>query len=289
MSPRKKLREEAPNVAAAVSQLWLAFGLQVREARRSRRWSVHELATRSDLSPAFVYAVETGRSGSAEAAVRIAAALGRRAELQLVDPRRRETRPSLSGDAVHSAMGELEAAHFMALGINVGLDEPYQHYQFAGRADLVAWDANARALLHIENRTSFPDFQEMAGAFNSKRAYLAEALAARTGVPNWQAQTHVIVALWSSEVLHAVRLRAASFRALCPDPALTFQAWWEGTPPKTGASSVLIVLDPTATGRQRAWISLDDAMSARPRHRGYSDAVANLARNGRTAAASSSG
>jgi len=289
MSPRKKLREEAPNVQTAVSQLWLAFGLQVREARRSRRWSVHELATRSDLSPAFVYAVETGQSGSAEAAARIAAALGRRAELQLVDPRRRETRPSLSGDAVHSAMGELEAAHFMALGINVGLDEPYQHYQFAGRADLVAWDVDAQALLHIENRTRFPDFQEMAGAFNAKRAYLAEALAARTGVPNWNSQTHVIVALWSSEVLHAVRLRSASFRALCPDPALAFQTWWEGEPPKTGASRVLIVLDPTATRRQRAWISLDDAMSARPRHRGYSDAVARLARNGRTAAANSSG
>ena len=289
MSPRKKLREEAPNVLTAVAQLWLAFGLQVREARRSRRWSVHELATRSDLSPAFVYAVETGRSGSAEAAARIAAALGRRAELQLVDPRRRETRPSLSGDAVHSAMGELEAAHFMGLGIKVGLDEPYQHYQFAGRADLVAWDVDAQALLHIENRTRFPDFQEMAGAFNAKRAYLAEALAARTGVPNWNSQTHVIVALWSSEVLHAVRLRAASFRALCPDPALAFQAWWEGEPPKTGASRVLIVLDPTATRRQRAWISLDDAMSARPRHRGYSDAVARLARNGRTAAANSSG
>ncbi|HEY5519583.1 MAG TPA: helix-turn-helix transcriptional regulator [Candidatus Limnocylindrales bacterium] len=285
MSPRKKLREEAPQIQSSVSQIWLAFGLQVREARHARRWSVKDLAIRSGLSVAFVYLIEGGRSGSAEAAARIAASLGRRAELQLVDPRRREGRPSLSADPVHSAMGELEAARLAGLGFGVGIDEPYQHYQFAGRADLVAWDVDARALLHIENRTRFPDFQEMAGAFNAKREYLADSLAARAGVTTWRSQTHVIAALWSSEVLHALRLRKASFRALCPDPGRVFQVWWEGNPPKVGASSTLIVLDPTAEGRQRTWIALDDAMGARPRHRGYSDAAATLETNGSTAAA----
>ena len=289
MSPRKKLREEAPLIESAVAQLWLAFGLQVREARRARHWSIKELATRSDLSPAFVYAIEGGRSGSAEAAARIAASLGRRAELELVDPRKREGRASLSADSVHSAMGELEAAHLARLGFRVGIDEPYQHYQFAGRADLVAWDVDARALLHIENRTRFPDFQEMAGAFNAKREYLADSLATRAGVTTWQSQAHVIAALWSSEVLHVLRLRTASFRALCPDPAQAFEAWWKGSPPRVGASSTLIVLDPAAAGRQRTWITLDDAMGARARHRGYSDAAATLERNGSTAAARSSG
>lgn len=289
MSPRKKLREEAPLIESAVAQLWLAFGLQVREARRARHWSIKELATRSDLSPAFVYAIEGGRSGSAEAAARIAASLGRRAELELVDPRKREGRASLSADSVHSAMGELEAAHLARLGFRVGIDEPYQHYQFAGRADLVAWDVDARALLHIENRTRFPDFQEMAGAFNAKREYLADSLATRAGVTRWQSQAHVIAALWSSEVLHVLRLRTASFRALCPDPAQAFEAWWKGSPPRVGASSTLIVLDPAAAGRQRTWITLDDAMGARARHRGYSDAAATLERNGSTAAARSSG
>ena len=289
MSPRKKLREEAPLIESAVAQLWLAFGLQVREARRARHWSIKELATRSDLSPAFVYAIEGGRSGSAEAAARIAASLGRRAELELVDPRKREGRASLSADSVHSAMGELEAAHLARLGFRVGIDEPYQHYQFVGRADLVAWDVDARALLHIENRTRFPDFQEMAGAFNAKREYLADSLATRAGVTTWQSQAHVIAALWSSEVLHVLRLRTASFRALCPDPAQAFEAWWKGSPPRVGASSTLIVLDPAAAGRQRTWITLDDAMGARARHRGYSDAAATLERNGSTAAARSSG
>lgn len=77
----------------------------------------------------FVYMVEAGRSGSIEAAVRLAGAFGWRTQLELTDPRRRERpRAELSDDPVHSAMGELEAAHLRRLGFPVGIDEPYQHY-----------------------------------------------------------------------------------------------------------------------------------------------------------------
>ena len=175
-------------------------------------------------------------------------------------------------------MGEFEAAHLRRLGFSVGIDEPYQHYQFAGRADLVAWTAQpAAALLHIENRTRFPDFQDMAGAYNAKRAYLGEALAARLGVGSWTSETHVIAALWSSEVLHALRLRGESFRSLCPDPVDALDKWWSGNPPPRGTTSTLIVLDPAAAGRQRTHISLNEALTARPRHRGYADAAARAA------------
>ena len=180
-------------------------------------------------------------------------------------------------DAVHSAMGEFEARHLRGLGSRVGLDEPYQNYQLAGRADIVAWDFDARALLHIENRTRFPDFQEMAGAYNAKRAYLADAIAERTSIARWASQTHVIAALWSSDVLHALRLRTESFRSLCPDQSDTFAHWWAGQPARAGSSSTLIVLDPLATGSERRWIGLDDALSARPRYRGYADAAIQLA------------
>ena len=273
----------------AENRLWFGLGRQLRDARVGKRLTVAELALRAQVSTDLIYLLEAGRTASTEAVLRATAALSMRLEFTLSDPRRREERPSLSVDPVHSAMGELEAAHFGRLGVKVGVDEPYQHYQFAGRADLVAWDVDARALLHIENRTRFPDFQEMAGAFNAKREYLANSLASRAGVTAWRSQTHVIAALWSSEVLHALRLRTASFRALCPDPAQAFEAWWEGTPPTVGVRKLLIVLDPTAAGRQRTWISLDEALTARPRHRGYSDAAATLERNGPTAAASRSG
>ena len=289
MSPRRLAADSSKSVLDAEARLWFGLGRQIRDARLAKRLSVAQVAARAALSTDVIYLIEAGRTASTEAVVRIVDALGLRLEFSVSDPRKRETRPSLSADPVHSAMGELEAAHFAGLGFRVGIDEPYQHYQFAGRADLVAWDVDARALLHIENRTRFPDFQEMAGAFNAKREYLADSLAARAGVTAWRSQTHVISALWSSEVLHTLRLRTASFRALCPDSAQAFETWWRGDPPKAGASSTLVVLDPTAAGRQRTWITLDDALSARPRHRGYSDAAATLERNGSTAAARRSG
>ena len=253
--------------------------MQVRDARLAKGWSVHELARQADLSPAFVYLIEAGQSGSAEGAARIAKALGRRAELALVDPRRNaETRASLSVDLVHSAMGEFEAARLRSFGFRLSLDEPYQHFHFAGRADLIAWDQAARLLLHIENRSRFPDFQQMAGSFNAKRAYLAMALGERYGVSRWAGETHVIAALWSSEILHALRLRTESFRTICPDPPDGFMQWWMGDPPRTGVTSSLVVLDPLAAGRRRPFVALDQALASRPRYRGYVDAVAALGR-----------
>lgn len=279
MSPRKTPLEASGPVAAAVARLWTAFGLQVRDARLARGWSVHELARQAGLSPAFVYLIEAGQSGSAEGAARIAKALGRRAELELVDPRRNnDLRASLSVDLVHSAMGEFEAAHIRPFGFRLGLDEPYQHFHFAGRADLIAWDLDARSLLHIENRSRFPDFQQMAGSFNAKRAYLAQALGERVGIRRWASETHVIASLWSSEILHALRLRTESFRSICPDPPDAFTKWWVGNPPRAGVTSTLVVLDPLATGRRRPFVALDHALAARPRYRGYVDAVSAITR-----------
>ena len=277
MSPRSFSTGRSASVDAAVSRLFILAGVAIGDARRARGWSVRELASRAGISPVLAYRIEAGRPASLEAIVRAAGALGLRADMQLVDPRRRaESRAPLSVDAVHSAMGELEAAWLRARAFNVGMDEPYQHFQFAGRADLVAWDQSSGALLHVENRTRFPDFQAMAGAYNAKRAYLAAALGERLGVPRWASQTHVIAALWSSEVLHVLRLRTESFRALCPDDPGPFAAWWGGDPPAGGRTSSLIVLDPLATGRQRTWVSLDAALAVRPRHRGYAEAAARL-------------
>ncbi len=60
---------------------------------------------------------------------------------------------------MHAAMGEAGAAHLRTLGFAVRLDEPFQHYQFAGRGDVVAWSVERAALLHLENRTAFPNLQ----------------------------------------------------------------------------------------------------------------------------------
>lgn len=235
------------------------------------------LAAKAVVSEATAYLVEAGESSSVETVVRLANALGLKLDVELVDPRKRVDRAIRAADPVHSFMGEFEASHLRPLSYVVGIDEPYQHYQFAGRADVVAWDPGARALLHLENRTRFPDIQEMAGSFNSKRAYLGGTLAGRLGIGRWASEAHVIVALWSAKVLHALRLRPESFRSICPDPADAFESWWSGRPPSVGLSSTLVLLDPLAVARQRRFIGLEEAITgAKPRHRGYADVVAKL-------------
>jgi len=139
---------------------------------------------------------------------------------------------------------------------------------------------HSAGLLHIENRTRFPDIQAAAGSFNAKRAYLADPFAARVGVKRWSSVTHVIAALWSSEVLHTLRLRRATFRALCPDESAGFAEWWAGGVVPRGSRTVLILFDPAATGRQRRCVGSESLDGIRPRHRGYREAVMALRERG---------
>ena len=179
-------------------------------------------------------------------------------------------------------MGELEASHLQRLGFPVAIDEPYQHFQFAGRADVLAWSLECRALLHIENKTRLQDLQELAGAYNAKRRYLAAVMGERLGLGNrgWDSVTHVLAVLWSSEVLHVLRLRSGTFSALCPDSAEAFGGWWTGAIPAPGITSAIMVLDPdpTLSSRRARWIGAEAIATARPRYRDYADAAAALSR-----------
>jgi transcriptional regulator with XRE-family HTH domain len=276
MSAGRRVAPPPSRVVGAAARVGARLGAQVHEQRTARRWTLRELARRAGMSTAGVHAIEAGQMGTVESYLRLADALSLRLDLELVDPRRRAPTVARSVDPVHAAMAEFEARHLRAFGYLLAIDEPYQHFQFAGRADLIAWDRDRRQLLHIENRTRFPNLQDFAGAYNAKRAYLGRSLAERLGVAAWRSETHVIAALWSSEVLHAIRLRTTTFRTLCPDGIDAFERWWKGIPPESGSSSALVVLDPFVTGRRRAYVALDHALSARPRVPGYAAAVARL-------------
>jgi len=228
------------------------------------------------VSPPQIHWIETGHAASLTSYSRISMALGMTLDFELVD-RRRRLAAARQEDPVHAAMGEALAGQLSSHGLTISLDEPFQHYQFAGRADLLAWSIESRALLHIENRTRFPNLQEAFGSYNAKRAYLPGVVADRIGLTRFEQISHVMVTLWSSEVLHAIRLHAASFRALCPDPLEVFESWWSGRLPGRGpARSVLVVFDPFAAGRRHRLIGLDQALMTRPRYRDYRDAAERL-------------
>lgn len=273
MSPARIQPEVQPSVAAAIARVCVAAGGRIRDERLRRHWTLRELAAAAGVSRSEVQRAESGMPVSIDAYCRLSAALSLRVDLLISDPRRREPAGSRDQDPVHSAMGELEASRMQSFRRAVGVDEPYQHYQFAGRADLVAWEIAERALLHIENRTRFPNIQEAAGAWNGKRRYLATQLAAQLGVPSWNSITHVMAGLWTSEVQHVVRIRAATFRALCPDGPEAFAAWWRGELPPRGVSSSFVLLDPLSDGRERQFVRLGDIAQVRPRHRGYAEAA----------------
>jgi transcriptional regulator with XRE-family HTH domain len=278
MSPRRRVDEARPSALSLGRRLASTLGREVRQERLRRRWSLKELATRAQLSLATVHRIEMGEATLLDTYARLAVALGTEPAFSLRTPRPAGQAPD--ADPVHAAMGEAEAAHLGALGFEVLLDEPYQHFQFAGRADLVAVDRDTRALLHLENRTRFPDLQAAIGSYNAKRAYLAPQLAGRLGIAGgFRTTTHVIVALWSAEALHTLRLREASFRSVCPDPASDFGTWWDGTPPEgNGQKSTLVLFDPLPGQRstRRRWVGLGDLHTVEPRYRGYSDATAKL-------------
>jgi transcriptional regulator with XRE-family HTH domain len=270
--------------SSALARMAFEAGHQVHAARVRRGWTLRDLADRAGVSPAVVHGLETGDTVSQETIARVATALGMRPSLVLADSRDRTSSaraPRLDGeDFVHAAMGEVEAQALARPQRTIAIDEPYQHYQFAGRADVLVRDHEN--LLHIENRTRFPNIQEAAGAWNAKRQYLARSIADRAGVGprRWRSVTHVMAGLWSSEVLHAIRLRRASFTALCPDPPDAFQTWLYGEEPAPGTTSTLVVLDPAVPfgSRRRTVARTTEPPILNPRYRGYADAAAALRR-----------
>ncbi len=134
-----KLQEQAQ---ADALRIGISLGLTIKEARKERLLSLRQLAELSGVSTTRIGDVESGRPASLEVYARLARALRLRADFDLTDPRRRSMRLD---DPVHAAMGEALAGTLRRAGFAVGLDEPFQHYQFAGRADVAAWSPEPRA------------------------------------------------------------------------------------------------------------------------------------------------
>jgi transcriptional regulator with XRE-family HTH domain len=276
MSPAR-LKPFSERTSKTTDLLLARLAERVREERRRRGWSVAQVGREAGISRSAAAELEMGGRASIDRWVAVGLALGLELEMSFGDPTRRGRSSVGPEDPVHAAMGELELAHLGRYAIPAAVEEPYQHFQFAGRADVVGWTLDPPALFHIENRTRFPTVGDVAGSWNAKRRWLGADVAKRLGIPGFTSETHVMVCLWSAEVLRELRRRPATFRSLGPDPADRFESWWAGRAPGQGRSSSLVVLDPFATGRQRQWLDLGSALTtARPRVRGYAEAAERL-------------
>ncbi|MFN8519577.1 MAG: helix-turn-helix transcriptional regulator [Chloroflexota bacterium] len=261
----------------AARRLALRIGLSIHDERRRRGWSFRELASKAGLAASTVHAIENGAAASAETYIRLSSALGQEFQAGIVG-RAQPDHQRDGADLVHAAMGEAQAATLQRQGMPVRLDEPWQHYHFSGRADLISWNPAWEALLHIENRTRYPDVQDSVGRFNAKRSYLATALWRALGFRRPPTtEVHVMVAIWSSEVLRVIRRDPATFRATCPDPPQAYLDWLSGIPPTRTRVTTFVLFDPFATGRRRRFLDLESALDgARARIHDYAEAAALL-------------
>lgn len=140
--------------AAIADRLAAHPGVVISDARAARRWTVRNLADRSGLAPSSLHASEHARPAGLQTYAAIASAWSLDIRLDLIDSRRRSSN-ARAEDPVHAAMGELIAGRLSGHAFSVAIDEPDQHFQFGGRADVLAWDVERRALLHVENRSRF--------------------------------------------------------------------------------------------------------------------------------------
>ena len=116
------------------------------------------------------------------------------------------------------------------------------------------------------------------GRFNAKRSYLATALWRGLGFRRPPTtEVHVMVAIWSSEVLRVIRRDPATFRATCPDPPQAYLDWLSGIPPTRTRVTTFVLFDPFSAGRQRRFLDLESALDgARARIHDYAEAAALL-------------
>jgi transcriptional regulator with XRE-family HTH domain len=255
-----------------LDRLCRRLGAAIRTSRQAHGWSTQQVAHAAGLSRSAVTRLESGKAGGLVTYQRIADVLGLRLTWELTS-----LATTLEAeDAVHAVMGEVQARRFATGTRRVLVDEPYQHFRFAGRGDLVVVDRGAAAIHHSENKTRIVNVGELSGSFNAKCRWLSGDVAERNGIRRIRSETHTLVLLWSEEVLAVARSLGRTLRALGPDGADPFGAWWDGSP-LAGVHRGLVVFDPIDRGTsQPQWVSLEDALDARPRYRGYADAFHEL-------------
>jgi transcriptional regulator with XRE-family HTH domain len=277
MSPVPTIKPASAAALARLHGIHVAAGERVREARLRRRWTVDRLAREAGLSRRLVYLVERGDPASVETYVRLGTALGLRVEVSFED-RRSRGGDARAEDPVHATIVEVLAGRYARPGRLVTADDPFQHYQFAGRADLAVINPVGPDLLHHEVKSAMPNIGELAGAWNVKRQYLARVLAERHGLRGgFRSVTHVLTIAWTAECLRTARRRRETLHSLGPDDADAFGAWWNGTTPEQPVvTSTAVFLDPVPRPRAAAWVPLGELDRLRPRHADYAELLAAL-------------
>jgi DNA-binding XRE family transcriptional regulator len=200
------------------------FGVVVRMSRIRRGWRQADLAEAAGVSRTDVSRVERGRFDALPLWKIKAVAAPLEIRVELVAKSRGADLDRLVGSR-HSAMAEFVLRWLAGLAWASRPEVSFSVYGERGVVDIVAWNAERRALLIIELKTEIVDVGELAATLDRK-ARLAYKVAASLNL-GWKPAVVGVCLLVADTMTNrrAVRGHAATFGALLPDDGRAVLRW----------------------------------------------------------------
>jgi transcriptional regulator with XRE-family HTH domain len=201
----------------------LKVGTVVRAVRRRLGLRQVDVAARAGVGQWAVSAVERGQFGrlSVDAVRRVCAAL----EIGLpFAPAWRGSQLSRLVDSRHAAMVERVTGLLAPHGWQVQVEYTFSRFGERGAVDVLAWRAEARALLILEVKSEVVDLQDLLSVLDRKARLVPGLVAADRG---WNAAVLgvVLVVPEGSVARQAVTRHKAVFGVSLPDRNLEIRRW----------------------------------------------------------------
>ncbi|NJD29389.1 MAG: helix-turn-helix domain-containing protein [Chloroflexi bacterium] len=200
------------------------FGVVVRMSRIRRGWRQEDLAEAAGVTRTDVSRVERGRFDNLPFWKIKAVAAPLEIRVELLAKSRGADLDRMVGSR-HSAMAELVLRWLAGLMWAARPEVSFSVYGERGVVDIVAWNAERRALLIIELKTEIVDVGQLAGTLDRK-VRLAYKIAASLDL-GWKPEVVGVCLLVSDTMTNrrAIAKHAATFGALLLDDGRAVLRW----------------------------------------------------------------
>jgi transcriptional regulator with XRE-family HTH domain len=199
----------------------LRFGSIVRAVRHRRGLRQSDLAQLAGLSQQTVSDLERGRVDSLRVIRKIARALEIRVSLA---PEWRGGDFDRLTDSRHAALVEVGIAALRNAGWEATAEFTFNRYGERGAVDILGWQAERRALLIVEVKTSLNNLQELLGKLDRKTRLVPGLVAAERG---WRATSvgTVLLVAEQSGMRRPIARHVATFGSTLPARNLEVRRW----------------------------------------------------------------
>jgi transcriptional regulator with XRE-family HTH domain len=199
------------------------IGNTFRAIRMDMRLRQADVAARADVSQQTVSRLECGRFGglSIDAYSSVAEAIG--ADVRLA-PYWRGAKLDRLIDRRHALIQNEVTRLLLSLGWQLGTEKSFNHFGDRGSVDVLAWRANAGALLIVEIKTEIASLEETLRVLDMK-ARVVPGLMSRAG--QWRPRVVGAVLVLPDATAHRdlVARHSATIAASLPARTLAIRAW----------------------------------------------------------------